>query len=121
MINQKNFLEVLRDLGVEYFTGVPDSYLNGFCNCLCETVPNEKNIVAANEGNAVAIASGYYFSTGKIPLVYMQNSGLGNAINPIVSLADKDVYRVPMVLLIGWRGEPDSGDMYNIRYRRNYN
>lgn len=110
MINQKNFLEVLRDLGVEYFTGVPDSYLNGFCNCLCETVPNEKNIVAANEGNAIAIASGYYFSTGKIPLVYMQNSGLGNAINPIISLADKDVYRVPMVLLIGWRGEPDSGD-----------
>lgn len=116
MINQEKFLEVLKDLGVEYFTGVPDSYLNGFCNCLCEIVSDDKNIVSANEGNAIAIASGYYFSTGKIPLVYMQNSGLGNAINPILSLADIDVYKVPMVLLIGWRGEPATGD--HVQHKR---
>jgi phosphonopyruvate decarboxylase len=110
MINQQRFLKVLLDAGVDFFTGVPDSYLNGFCNCLLENVPDEKNVIAANEGNAVAIASGYYFSTGKVPLVYMQNSGIGNAINPLLSLADKEVYSVPMVLLIGWRGEPGTGD-----------
>lgn len=110
MIDQKRFLNVLLNAGVDFFTGVPDSYLNGFCNCLLENVSDEKNIIAANEGNAVAIASGYYFSTGKIPLVYMQNSGMGNAINPLLSLANKYVYSVPIVLLIGWRGEPETGD-----------
>jgi phosphonopyruvate decarboxylase len=110
MINQQRFLKVLLDAGVDFFTGVPDSYLNGFCNCLLKNVSDEKNVIAANEGNAVAIASGYYFSTGKVPLVYMQNSGIGNAINPLLSLADKEVYSVPMVLLIGWRGEPGTGD-----------
>jgi phosphonopyruvate decarboxylase len=110
MINQKRFLDVLHDAGVDFFTGIPDSYLNGFCNFLLENVSDEKNVIAANEGNAVAIASGYYFSTGKVPLVYMQNSGMGNTINPLLSLADKDVYSVPIVLLIGWRGEPETGD-----------
>ena len=110
MIDNKRYLNTLIDAGVEFFTGVPDSYLNGFCNCLLENVSNEKNIIAANEGNAVAIAAGYYFSTGKVPLVYMQNSGIGNAINPLLSLADKDVYSVPIVLLIGWRGEPGTFD-----------
>ena len=110
MIDNKRFLNGLIDAGVEFFTGVPDSYLNGFCNCLLENVSDEKNIIAANEGNAVAIASGYYFSTGKVPLVYMQNSGIGNTINPLLSLVDKDVYSVPIVLLIGWRGEPETYD-----------
>jgi len=110
MINQKRFLKVLLDAGVDFFTGVPDSYLNGFCNCLLENVSAEKNVIAANEGNAVAIASGYYFSTGRIPLVYMQNSGMGNTINPLLSLTHKEVYSVPLVLLIGWRGEPGTGD-----------
>lgn len=110
MIDNKRYLNTLMNTGVEFFTGVPDSYLNGFCNCLLENVSNEKNIIAANEGNAIAIAAGYYFSTGKIPLVYMQNSGIGNAINPLLSMADKDVYSVPMVLLIGWRGEPNTND-----------
>jgi phosphonopyruvate decarboxylase len=110
MIDNKRFLNVLHNAGVDFFTGVPDSYLNGFCNCLLENVSNEKNVIAANEGNAVAIASGYYFSTGKVPLVYMQNSGMGNAINPLLSLADKSVYSVPIVLLIGWRGEPGTVD-----------
>lgn len=110
MINQEKFLNVLSTCGVEFFTGVPDSYLNGFCNYLLETVSTDKNIIAANEGNAVAIASGYYFSTGKVPLVYMQNSGMGNTLNPIISLVDHHVYEVPMVLLIGWRGEPGGKD-----------
>lgn len=110
MINQKRFLDVLLDAGVDFFTGVPDSYLNGFCNSLLENVSDEKNVIAANEGNAIAIASGHYFSSGRIPLVYMQNSGMGNAINPLLSLAGKEVYGVPMVLLIGWRGEPGTGD-----------
>lgn len=110
MINQERFLNVLLDAGVDFFTGVPDSYLNGFCNCLLGNVSYERNVIAANEGNAVAIASGYYFSTGRTPLVYMQNSGMGNTINPLLSLAVKDVYSVPMVLLIGWRGEPGTGD-----------
>jgi len=110
MVDQERFLKALGDGGVDFFTGVPDSYLNGFCNCLLQNVPAEKNVIAANEGNAVAIACGYYFSTGRIPLVYMQNSGMGNAVNPLLSLASKDVYGVPMVLLIGWRGEPGTDD-----------
>lgn len=106
MINQKRFLNTLQESGVRFFTGVPDSFLNGFCNYLLEIIPEDRNVIAANEGNAIAIASGYYFSTGIIPLVYMQNSGMGNTLNPLVSLADRHVYSVPMILLIGWRGEP---------------
>lgn len=109
MIDQKLFLEILEKNGVDFFTGVPDSYLNGFCNHLMSYCP-ERNIIAANEGNAIGIAAGHYFATEKIPLVYMQNSGMGNSINPLVSLADKKVYSVPMLLLIGWRGQPGTGD-----------
>lgn len=110
MIKIEKFMETLRAGGVSFFTGVPDSYLNGFCNYLEETVSNDEHVIAANEGNAIGIAAGYYFCTNTVPLVYMQNSGLGNAINPLVSLADRYVYRVPMILLIGWRGEPETGD-----------
>lgn len=104
MLDQKLVFETLTQHGVTYFTGVPDSYLNGFCNYALANFP-ERNIIAANEGNAVGIASGHYFATKEIPLVYMQNSGMGNTINPLASLADKDVYAVPMLLLIGWRGQ----------------
>lgn len=110
MINQERFLHTLRSEGVEFFTGVPDSYLNGFCNYLSENVLPEKNIIAANEGNAIAIAAGHFFATQEIPFVYMQNSGLGNTVNPIASLVDEHVYAVPMLLLIGWRGQPGTGD-----------
>ncbi len=110
MITPEIFLKTLQSEGIEFFTGVPDSYLNGICNCILEQIPKDKHIIAANEGNAVGIACGYYFSTKTVPLVYMQNSGLGNTLNPIISLADKYVYKVPMVLLIGWRGEPGTGD-----------
>ncbi len=109
MINITEFYNILNNNGIKFFTGVPDSYLNGFCNFLLNNC-EERNVIAANEGNAVAIASGHYMATGEIPLVYMQNSGLGNAVNPLVSLADRLVYSIPMVLLIGWRGRPDSGD-----------
>ena len=107
MLDQKKVFEVLEQYGVTFFTGVPDSYLNGFCNYALANF-NERNIIAANEGNAVGIASGHYFATKEIPLVYMQNSGEGNAINPLASLVDKDVYAVPMILLIGWRGQGDT-------------
>jgi hypothetical protein len=110
MINQEIFLHTLQLEGVEFFTGVPDSYLNGFCDYLLRNISQEKNVIAANEGNAVAIAAGHFLATQEIPLVYMQNSGLGNTINPLVSLADKQVYAIPMILLVGWRGQPGTGD-----------
>jgi phosphonopyruvate decarboxylase len=81
-----------------------------FCACLSENTALNNNIIAANEGNAVGIAAGYYLSTGKPAMVYMQNSGIGNAVNPLVSLADEDVYNLPMLLFIGWRGEPNTQD-----------
>lgn len=108
MLDQNQVYNELQKNGITFFTGVPDSYLNGFCNHLLSHAPENRNIIAANEGNAVGIASGHYFATKEISLVYMQNSGMGNAINPLASLADKDVYAVPMLLLIGWRGQGDT-------------
>ena len=107
MLDQKRVFDTLAQNGVTFFVGVPDSYLNGFCNYGLANCP-ERMLIAANEGNAVAIAAGRYFATREIPLVYMQNSGQGNALNPLVSLADPAVYAVPMLLLIGWRGQGDT-------------
>ncbi len=107
MINIEYFYKLLTNYGTDFFTGVPDSLLKSFCAYIAD---KDKNIIAANEGNAVAIASGYYLATEKIPLVYMQNSGIGNAINPLLSLTDKLVYRIPILMLIGWRGEPGKKD-----------
>ena len=107
MLDQKRVFEELEKNGITYFTGVPDSYLNGFCNYALEHFES-RNVIAANEGNAVGIAAGHYFASREIPLVYMQNSGIGNAINPLASLVDKHVYAVPMLLLIGWRGQGDT-------------
>lgn len=104
MLDQKKAFEVLAQNGINYFVGVPDSYLNGFCDYALDNFP-ERNVIAANEGNAIGIAAGHYFATEEIPLVYMQNSGQGNAINPLASLVDRTVYAVPMILLIGWRGQ----------------
>lgn len=95
---------------VDFFTGVPDSLLKNICAYITDNAPKEKNIIAANEGAAVGIAAGYHMATGKLPLVYMQNSGLGNTVNPLLSLADEKVYSIPMVLMIGWRGEPGVKD-----------
>ena len=110
MIDCKGFINALENNGVDFFTGVPDSFLNDFCTYLRDNIPPQRHVIAANEGNAIAIASGYSFGRGTVPLVYMQNSGIGNAVNPLVSLADRNVYSVPMVLLIGWRGGPGSND-----------
>ena len=107
MLDQERVFKALAEHGVNFFAGVPDSYLNGFCNYALAHC-GARNIIAANEGNAVAIASGHYFATKEIPLVYMQNSGMGNTVNPLASLVDKDVYAVPMLLLIGWRGQGNS-------------
>ena len=104
MLDQKMVFETLQAHGVGYYVGVPDSYLNGFCNYALQHYPKQ-NVITANEGNAVALAAGHYLATKEIPLVYMQNSGEGNAVNPLASLADKDVYAIPMILLIGWRGQ----------------
>ena len=111
MINANEFLKFLQDQGVSFYTGVPDSLLKGFCNALTTNLETGKeHIIAANEGNAVAIATGYYLSTGKIPLVYLQNAGEGNIIDPITSLVDSKVYSIPLFLVIGWRGEPGKPD-----------
>ena len=104
MLNQEMVFETLADHGVTWFAGVPDSYLNGFCNYALAHC-GDRNVITANEGNAVALAAGHYFASREIPLVYMQNSGEGNTINPLASLVDKNVYAVPMLLLIGWRGQ----------------
>ncbi|MEF9940873.1 MAG: phosphonopyruvate decarboxylase [Lachnospiraceae bacterium] len=111
VIDAKKFLNSLKRIHVDFYTGVPDSQLKFFCN---EIYRNTKlgidHIVTANEGAAVGLASGHYLASGKPALVYMQNSGIGNALNPIVSLADEHIYKIPMVFVIGWRGEPDTKD-----------
>ena len=95
----------------EYFTGVPDSLLSPLCNYLFDKYGiSDKHIIAANEGNAVGLAAGYHLSTGKVPVVYMQNSGLGNIINPVASLLNDKVYGIPCLFIVGWRGEPGVHD-----------
>ncbi len=110
MIEPKYFYDLLIKNGADFFTGVPDSLLKNFCAYVTDNAPADKNIISANEGSATALASGYHFATGKTAVVYMQNSGQGNAVNPLLSLADPDVYSVPMLLIIGWRGEPGVHD-----------
>ncbi len=110
MINSEQFLQFLRNEGIDFFTGVPDSLLADICACITATLPPDNHIIAANEGAAVALASGYHLATGKVPAVYLQNSGLGNATNPLLSLADKHVYSIPILLVIGHRGEPGVKD-----------
>ncbi|MBN7773751.1 phosphonopyruvate decarboxylase [Clostridium aminobutyricum] len=94
-----------------FFTGVPDSQLKALCDYLHEKHGiSSQHIIAANEGNAVALATGFHLATGKTPVIYMQNSGIGNAINPIASLTSTDVYAIPCIFIIGWRGEPGVKD-----------
>jgi phosphonopyruvate decarboxylase len=110
MVNQSILFEALDRLGVKFFTGVPDSLLNDFCLYLTNNIPDNRHVMAANEGNAIGIAAGNYMATGNIPLVYMQNSGIGNATNPLLSLTHDCVYGIPMILVIGWRGDPSIND-----------
>ena len=109
-INPEEFYNEIERCGIKLFTGVPDSLLKEFCLCVDDRISKHTHIIAANEGNAIAIAAGYYLAEKSVPLVYMQNSGLGNAVNPLLSLCDPDVYSIPMLLMIGWRGEPGFKD-----------
>ena len=110
MIRPKSFIKTLDSLGIDFFAGVPDSLLKHLCSCLSDVVDKSHHIIAANEGGAIGLATGYHLATGKIPCVYLQNSGEGNIINPLSSLTDKDVYRIPILLIIGWRGKPGEHD-----------
>ena len=109
MIEVDKYVRCLLNAGVDFFTGVPDSLLKSFCAYVTDNC-GDVHVIAANEGGAVGLAAGHYLATGKPALVYMQNSGQGNAVNPLCSLADPDVYSIPMVLLVGWRGEPGVKD-----------
>ena len=109
---RETVFEILHQNGVKFFTGVPDSQLKALCDYLMGTygIDRQHHIIAANEGNCVGLAAGYHLATGKVPVVYMQNSGEGNIINPVASLLNDKVYAIPMVFVIGWRGEPGVHD-----------
>lgn len=110
MIRPEYFYNTLKGMGIDFYTGVPDSLLKDICAYITDHVDRKNNVIAANEGGAVGLAAGYHLATGNIPVVYMQNSGLGNTVNPLMSLTDSDVYRIPVLLVIGWRGEPGVHD-----------
>lgn len=110
MITPQFFIEKLKSEGVEFYAGVPDSLLKNVCAYITDHFDDRHNIIAANEGGAVALAAGYHLATGKVGCVYMQNSGEGNAVNPLASLTDHEVYHIPLLLLIGWRGRPGVHD-----------
>lgn len=99
-------------IGSDFYTGVPDSQLKALCDFLMNTygIDSKHHMIAANEGNCVALAAGYHLATGKVPVVYMQNSGEGNIINPVASLLNDKVYAIPMIFIVGWRGEPGIHD-----------
>lgn len=105
----ENFVSII---GSDFFTGVPDSQLKALCDYLIDRYGIDKNhhIIAANEGNCTALAAGYHLATGKVPVVYMQNSGEGNIINPVASLLNHKVYGIPVLFVVGWRGEPGIHD-----------
>lgn len=110
MVSPELFIKILQSNGVNFFAGVPDSLLKNVCAYITDYVPSDRNLITANEGSAIGVAAGHYLATGNIPLVYMQNSGIGNAVNPLLSLADEKVYSIPMLIMIGWRGEPGVHD-----------
>ena len=105
----ENFVKII---GSDFFTGVPDSQLKPLCNYLMDTygIDAKHHVIAANEGNCTALAAGYHLATGKVPVVYMQNSGEGNIINPVASLLNDKVYAIPVIFVVGWRGEPGIHD-----------
>lgn len=105
----EDFVKILE---ADFYTGVPDSQLKALCNYLMNTygIDPKHHIIAANEGNCAALAAGYHLATGKVPVVYMQNSGEGNIINPVASLLNEKVYAIPVIFIVGWRGEPGIHD-----------
>lgn len=113
MIELNIFLKALKNENVNFVTGVPDSLLKDICGFMSDNLPPEQHIIATNEGSAIGLAIGNYLATKFVPLVYLQNSGLGNIINPLVSLADPSVYGIPMLLMIGWRGEVNENKQIN--------
>lgn len=110
MITPQFFIETLKNHDIDFFAGVPDSLLKNVCAYITDHIDSHHNIITANEGAAVGLAAGYHLATGKVGVVYMQNSGEGNIINPLASLTDKEVYDIPVLLLIGWRGRPGVHD-----------
>ena len=110
MISPAFFIEKLRENGVDFFAGVPDSLLKNMCAYITDHFDTAHNIITANEGAAIGLAAGHYLATGQPACVYMQNSGEGNIINPLASLTDQEVYNIPVLLLIGWRGRPGVHD-----------
>lgn len=110
MISPKQFCDVLNGQGLNHFYGVPDSLLKNLCAYIDNSFGADFHVITANEGNAVGLAAGHYIGSAQPAVVYMQNSGLGNAVNPLTSLADPAVYSIPMLLIIGWRGEPGVKD-----------
>ena len=110
MVDPAAFYESAKGCDVGLFAGVPDSLLKEFCSYLSQCAGPDEHVVVANEGAGIALASGHYLSSSGIALVYMQNSGLGNAVNPLLSLTCRDVYAIPLIMLIGWRGETGTND-----------
>jgi phosphonopyruvate decarboxylase len=110
MISPKVFHAVLAAEGVDFLAGVPDSLLKEFFAYVDAVLPPEGHVITANEGTAVGLAAGHHLATGSLPMVYLQNSGLGNTVNPLLSLADPEVYAIPMIVLVGWRGAPGVKD-----------
>ena len=110
MITPKFFYDTLASYGIDFYAGVPDSLLKNLCAYITDHADATHNVIAANEGGAMGLAAGHYLATGQIPVVYMQNSGEGNIINPLASLTDKEVYNIPVLLVIGWRGKPGVHD-----------
>ena len=106
----KELFDILKENNINCFCGVPDSLLKDFCAYITDNTTEKEHTITANEGNAIAVAAGHYLATGNPALVYMQNSGLGNCVNPLLSLTDEEVYKIPLLMLIGWRGEPDKPD-----------
>ena len=109
MIEVKSLLNLFKKNNIDFFSGVPDSVLKNFSSVL-ENKNKKKHVITTNEGSAVSVGIGYHLSTKKMACIYMQNSGLSNALNPIISIAHKNVYSIPMVLVIGWRGSPKKKD-----------
>jgi phosphonopyruvate decarboxylase len=110
MVQPDHLFKILAERGIVFFAGVPDSLLKNFCAYVTDNVEDSHHVITANEGNAVALSAGHYLGTGRPGLVYLQNSGLGNTVNPLLSLNDPEVFGLPVLLMIGWRGEPGVKD-----------
>jgi len=109
-LDPRDFHDAVRKSGIDFFCGVPDSLLKDYCGYVADTESRDKHVITASEGGAIALASGYHMATNKKAMVYLQNSGLGNIVNPVMSLAAPAVYSIPMLLFVGWRGEPGKRD-----------